>query len=83
MSKSKNGLVLNPQLLEVLGELCEEEYVDMNLRTIEDMQDFVLDCNDGEEKQAIEYIIFLRNMRSVFLKIREGISQEGGEHGNV
>jgi len=81
MSKSKNGLVLNPQLLEALQDLCGEEYVDMNLRTIEDMQDFVLDCNDGEEKQAIEYIIFLRNMRSVFLKIKEGISQEGGEHG--
>jgi len=83
MSKSKNGLVLNPQLLEALQDLCEEEYVDMNLRTIEDMQDFVLDCNDGKEKQAIEFIIFLRNMRSVFLKIKEGISQEGGEHGNV
>ena len=78
---SRNGLVLNQQLLDALRELCEEEYVDMNLRTIEDMQDFVLDCNDGREKQAIEYIIFLRNMRSVFLKIREGISQEGGEHG--
>lgn len=81
MSKSKNGLVLNPQLLDALRELCEEEYVDMNLRTIEDMQDFVLDCNDGKEKLAIEFIIFLRNMRSVFLKIKEGISQEGGEHG--
>ncbi len=81
MSKSKNGLVLNPQLLEALQDLCEEEYVDMNLNTIEDMQDFVLDCNDGKEKQAIEFIIFLRNMRSVFLKIKEGISQEGGEHG--
>jgi hypothetical protein len=78
---SRSGLLLNPQLLDALRELCEEEYVDMNLRTIEDMQDFVLDCNDGREKQAIEYIIFLRNMRSVFLKIREGISQEGGEHG--
>ena len=76
---SRSGLLLNQQLLEALRELCEEEYVDMNLRTIEDMQDFVLDCNDGREKQAIEYIIFLRNMRSVFLKIREGISQEGGE----
>lgn len=76
---SRSGLLLNPQLLDALRELCEEEYVDMNLRTIEDMQDFVLDCNDGREKQAIEYIIFLRNMRSVFLKIRDGISREGGE----
>lgn len=69
-----NGLIMTPQLTEVLAELCDQEYIDNNIEAVEELQDFVLaNGNEGHEKETIGQLHFLRNLRNLFVNLGKAL----------
>jgi hypothetical protein len=72
--------MMTPRLAEALAALCDADEVEMNLRTLEELQDFVLAATGpGKEADALGWLSFLRSLRSLFVCLREAKQEEGGD----
>ena len=74
------GFVMTPQLAEALSGLCDSEVVEMHLQSIEELQDFVLlAAPSGRDQETLGWIVFLRSLRSVFVKLDAALKEEGAK----